>query len=115
MVSREECENIFTLSRKAPLMEYGLKSLGNIGMIDTSLAIATVRGEASVPEDMNKVTIMVIEGSIEMAKGHNKEFGDKPMVSAGRFMSFWSKVSDRTQSSISALYYGHARRQPIIH
>ena len=44
-VFREECENIFTLARKAPIMDHELKSLGDIAKDDMKLAMATVKGE----------------------------------------------------------------------
>ena len=105
-VFRGECENRFTLARKAPIMEHGLESLGDIAKDDMSLAMATIKGETELPDDTDKATKMVIEEFIATAKGKKREHKDKPAITADRFMSFWSKVSKHTQSSISSLHYG---------
>ena len=55
---------------------------------------------------MDKATKMMIEEFIEIAKGNKREYKDKPAITAGIFMSFWSKVSEHTQSSVSSLHYG---------
>ena len=53
-------------------MDYELKSLGDIGKADTSLAMATVRGEQELPKDMDKATRTMIEEIIEMTKGNKR-------------------------------------------
>ena len=88
-VFREECENRFTLARKALIMRHGLKSLGDIAKDDMSLAMATIKGETELPDDMEKATKRMIEECIEIAKGNKKEYKDKPAITAVRFMSFW--------------------------
>ena len=55
---------------------------------------------------MDTATKMMIEEFISIAKGNKREFKDNSAITAGRFMSFWSKVSEHTQSSISSLNCG---------
>ena len=87
-VFREECENRFTLARKAPIMGHGLESLGDIAKDDMFLATDTIKGKTELPDDMDKATKIMIEECIAIAKGNKREFKDKTAITAGRFMSF---------------------------
>ena len=87
-VFREECENIFTLARKVPIMDHELKSLGGIAKDDMKLAMATVKKETELPEDVDNATKMMIEEFIETTKGNKREYKDKPVITAARFTSF---------------------------
>ena len=75
-------------------------------MVDTELAAQIVEGKFEAPDELDDATCLILE---EIGRlGVQLTNGEVTItITKEEFQIFWSRVKERTSSSISTIHYGH--------
>ena len=106
MVIEEECEKRYNLARKAPVMRSELAPLNESDSIDLDLAKSLLEGDKPLPEDLDEPTKVYLKELVDICQRNPREFGRKFEFTKSKFVKFWSRVNEHTQSSASGHHYG---------
>ena len=87
-------------------MNNKLSFLADAEMVDISVVEDIVEGRHPIPVDLDMATKLYIEEIVRMAKVNPLNFDRKPVISSKSFVSYWLKVNEHTQSSVSGHHYG---------
>ena len=66
-----------------------------------------MRGKASVPDDVDEKTKLIMEEIARLGMGLETFDGEQTMMTKEKFQKYWKQAREKTSSSISTVHFGH--------
>jgi hypothetical protein len=103
---QRECEIRFSLAHSAPIMSSLLGDHLRY-LQDEELARLIITGTYDIPDDLDKVTTLILKETGKMGLKIVNGEGNEIVITASELIHFWKKVGEFTSSSSSKVHYGH--------